>query len=78
MHIKVLNIWDQQSLEMTRFYKKDRISSKHSMALPDPHQQETSQLGLCLLCYYYYFNITAINCITITFIIIPFNSVVSK
>lgn len=76
--MEVLNMWDQQSLEMTRFYKKDRTSSKHSMALPDPHQQETSQLGLCLLFYHYCFNITAINCIIITFIIITFNSMVSK
>lgn len=76
--MEVLNIWDQQSLEITRFYKKDRTSSKHSTASPDPLQQETSQLGLCLLFYYYYVNITAINCINTTFIIITFNSVVGK
>jgi len=51
-----LNIWDQHNLEMIRLYTSNRTSLQNSTVSPDfhmsPHQQETSQLCLCLSFYF--------------------------
>lgn len=76
--MEVLNIWDQHSLEMTRFYKNDRTSSKHRRPYQILSRRRPHNLACTYCAVIITFIITPINYITITFNIITFNSVVSK